>query len=80
MVVYSSSSVTVIDTVIVFGRIVFTAPGAKTASGLDPKDLYEALGNAPITFQGSRALRAYAALKGWDIMGWLGRVEVEMME
>ena len=48
-------------------RIVFTAPGAKTASGLDPKALYEVLGNAPITFQGSRALRAYAALKGWTI-------------
>lgn len=46
-------------------RTVSTAFGAKTASGPDPKSLYEVYGNASITFQGSHAFRAYAALKNW---------------
>ena len=48
-------------------RIVFTAPRARTASGLDVQCLYEEVSASPITFQGSRTLRAYGALKGWVI-------------
>lgn len=45
----------------------FTAPNARTPSGIDPKALYEEVSAAPITFQGSRTLRAYAALMGYEI-------------
>ena len=46
-------------------RIVYTAPRAYSSSGLDVHDLYDEISSSPITFQGSRALRAYAALKGF---------------
>ena len=48
-------------------RVVFTAPRARSASGLDVHALYDEISAAPITFQGSRSLRAYAALKGFTI-------------
>ena len=48
-------------------RTVFTAPRARTLSGLDIGALYDEVTASPITFQGSRALRAYAALKGYVI-------------
>ena len=48
-------------------RYVFTGPRAWTASGLDVNSLYQEVSSSPITFQGSRTLRAYAALKGYEI-------------
>jgi hypothetical protein len=48
-------------------RVVFTAPRARTSSGLDIQALYDEIAASPITFQGSRQLRAYAALKGFII-------------
>ena len=46
-------------------RVVFTAPRARTASGLDAHALYDEISSSPITFQASRTLRAYAALRGF---------------
>ena len=46
-------------------RVVFTAPRAWAASGLDVNSLYEEISNSPIPMQGSRCLRAYGALKGY---------------
>ena len=48
-------------------RVVFTAPRARSASGLDVHNLYDEISSSPITFQGSRTLRAYAALKGFVV-------------
>ena len=48
-------------------RVVFTAPRARTSSGLDIQCLYDEISASPITFQGSRAIRAYAALRGFKI-------------
>ena len=48
-------------------RVVFTAPNAWTPSGVDPRALYDEITAVPITFQGSRTLRAYAALMGFEI-------------
>ena len=48
-------------------RVVFTAPRAWTASGMDVHSLYQEISASPITFQGSRTLRAYAALMGFVI-------------
>ena len=48
-------------------RVVFSAPRARSASGLDVHCLYDEISSSPITFQGSRTLRAYAALKGFVI-------------
>ena len=46
-------------------RAVFTAPRARTSSGLDPHTLYNEISSAPVTFQGSRSCRAVGALKGF---------------
>ena len=48
-------------------RVVFTAPRARSSSGLDVHLLSDEVSNSPITFQGSRTLRAWAALKGFII-------------
>ena len=39
---------------------------ATTASGLDAYALYDQITSVPISFQGSRALRAYGALNGFE--------------
>ena len=46
-------------------RAVFTAPRARTSSGLDPHTLYNEISSAPVTFQGSRSCRAAGALRGF---------------
>ena len=46
-------------------RVVFTAPRARTSSGLDPHTLYNEISSAPVTFQGARTCRAVGALKGF---------------
>ena len=46
-------------------RVVFTAPSARTSSGLDAHTLYQEISSAPVTFQNIRACRAAGALKGF---------------
>ena len=46
-------------------RIVFTAPRAKTSSGLDPHTIYQEISSAPVTFQAARATRAVGAVRGF---------------
>jgi len=46
-------------------RVVFTAPRARTSSGLDPHTLYNEISSAPVTFQGARTCRAVGAVKGF---------------
>jgi hypothetical protein len=45
-------------------RVVYTAPSARTSSGLDAHTLYQEISSAPVTFQNLRA-RAVGALKGF---------------
>ena len=46
-------------------RVVFTAPRARTSSGLDPHSLYNEISSAPVTFQAARVCRAVGALRGF---------------
>ena len=46
-------------------RIVFTAPKARTSSGLDLHTFYNEISIAPVTFQALRAPREVGALRGF---------------
>ena len=47
-------------------RMVFTAPRARTNSGLDVHAMYDDISSSPVAFQSSRTNRAYAALRGFE--------------